>query len=171
MVWRLEHARSASTAAELVVRRGLGVLVCVAAGFAAGFAVVVAVAVSVAVSVSVAFAAVTALTGACALVSIGCVVSLGLWFGLTSNFGRQFGELVELFFGDDAEDDDVVFALFVALFGHVQGFWVDEAALDFCPTSIFGDVAGYVLLYHCQLLGPITSIRMVLRLSGVRHPP
>jgi hypothetical protein len=42
---------------------------------------------------------------------------------------------LDFFFGEDAKDDDEVLTLFEALVGFLQGFGVDEAAVDLGPAG------------------------------------
>jgi hypothetical protein len=46
---------------------------------------------------------------------------------------------LDFFFGEDAKDDDEVLTLFEALVGFLQGFGVDEAAVDLGPAGTGGD--------------------------------
>lgn len=54
---------------------------------------------------------------------------------VTSDVARAVGELLDLFLGQDAQDDDEVLALLEALVGALEGLRVDEAAVDFGPAG------------------------------------
>lgn len=54
---------------------------------------------------------------------------------LTSDVAGAIGEFLDFFFGQDAQDDDEVLALFEALVGFLERFRVDEAAVDFGPAG------------------------------------
>jgi len=53
---------------------------------------------------------------------------------LTSDVASAIGEFLNLFFGEDAEDDDEVLTLFEALVGLLESFRVDETTVDLGPA-------------------------------------
>lgn len=58
---------------------------------------------------------------------------------LTSDVAGAIGEFLDLFFGEDAEDDDEVLTLLEALVGLFEGFRVDETAVDLSPARSWWD--------------------------------
>lgn len=53
---------------------------------------------------------------------------------LTSNIAGAVGKFLDLFFGEDTEDDDEVLTLFEALIGLFESFRVDETTVDLGPA-------------------------------------
>ena len=58
---------------------------------------------------------------------------------LTSDVAGAIGEFLDLFFGEDAEDDDEVLTLFETLVGLFKSFRVDQTAIDLGPAGSWWD--------------------------------
>jgi hypothetical protein len=59
--------------------------------------------------------------------------------GLTSDVAGAVSELLDLFLGEDAKDNDKVLTLFETLVGLFKCFWVDQAAVDLSPPRSWWD--------------------------------